>query len=321
MLVLSLYCSRRSVRVALSFTCSACACWTLSAFWRRRCAAADAAHAGDQALAQRPRLGCCSIAAATSSALRVRGLAGSVASFWRSAAGGCSEPLAVVYPASVARIAPASRRSPDPCGNAHGRPATAPDRPVQPDAAAERARRPADARAQRRAGVSGIYFTDPLPGLRRLPSAPAGAPTGTQLSGGLGQLASPAPGRRPPAPAGLLLPGGGLLLLLRQLVAAGQPLELLLLALLLGQQGFSSSVSTCKLSCSACCWASVNRTMPAAGLRTSPAHGERLCAVRRPWLKSGRRFPCRSAPPAAPRDRSASRSGRRQIAPKAASSG
>lgn len=35
-LVLSLYCSRRSVRVALSFTCSACACWTLSAFWRRR---------------------------------------------------------------------------------------------------------------------------------------------------------------------------------------------------------------------------------------------------------------------------------------------
>ena len=156
-----------------------------------------------------------------------------------------------------------------------------------------------------------------------LPSAPAGAPTGDAV----GRRAGPALLRQRRGGvrqrlAGLLLPGGGLLLLLRQLVAAGQPLELLLLALLLGQQGFSSSVSTCKLSCSACCWASVNRTMPAAWASNSPAHGERLCAVRRPWLKSGRRFPCRSAPPAAPRDRSASRSGRRQIAPgKAASSG
>lgn len=90
-------------------------------------------------------------------------------------------------------------------------------------------------------------------------------PQGTQLGGRLGQLKlRQRRGGVRQRLAGLLLPGGGLLLLLRQLVAAGQPLELLLLALLLGQQGFSSSVSTCKLSCSACCWASVNRTMPAA---------------------------------------------------------
>ena len=50
-------------------------------------------------------------------------------------------------------------------------------------------------------------------------------PQGTQLGGGLGQLK-------------LRQRRGGLLLLLRQLVAAGQPLELVLLALLLGQQGF-----------------------------------------------------------------------------------
>ncbi len=64
-------------------------------------------------------------------------------------------------------------------------------------------------------------------------------PQGTQLGGGLGQLKlRQRRAASASAPAGLLLPGGGLLLLLRQLVAAGQPLKLLLLALLLGQQGF-----------------------------------------------------------------------------------
>ena len=58
-------------------------------------------------------------------------------------------------------------------------------------------------------------------------------PQGTQLGGGLGQLKlRQRRGGVRQCLAGLLLPGGGLLLLLRQLVAAGQPLELLLLALL-----------------------------------------------------------------------------------------
>lgn len=79
-------------------------------------------------------------------------------------------------------------------------------------------------------------------------------PQGTKAAGWASSLRQRRGGVRQRL-AGPLLPGGGLLLLLRQLVA-GQPLELLPLALLLGQQGaFSSSVSTCKLSRSACCWA------------------------------------------------------------------
>ena len=63
-------------------------------------------------------------------------------------------------------------------------------------------------------------------------------PQGTQLGGGLGQLKlRQRRGGVRQRLAGLLLPGGGLLLLLRQLVAAGQPMELLLLALQLVQQG------------------------------------------------------------------------------------
>ncbi len=57
---------------------------------------------------------CCAIAAATSSAVSDRGLAGRSASFWRSAAGGWSGPSAADYPESAAKIAPASRRSPAP---------------------------------------------------------------------------------------------------------------------------------------------------------------------------------------------------------------